>query len=124
MASKPIVKFGNKFLNLPDGLAKTAVQIAKVREPKMMERPYTIPTALDIMDVSNPFIRALSATPIAGGVHVHSIITVKGAGSVEDGNDGGVEYKSAHIGGAESELIVRYGHSTQATSQTEHAGIY
>jgi len=133
MASKPIVKFGNKFLNLPDGLAKTAVQIAKVREPKMMERPYTIPTALDIMDVSNPFIRALSATPIAGGVHVHSIITVKGAGSVEDGNDGGVEYKSAHIGGAESELIVRYGHSTQATPQTieevrrilyEHAGIH
>jgi len=124
MASKPIVKFGNKFLNLPGGVAKTAVQIGKLRQPIMIGRQYTILTALDNMDASNPFITTLSATPIAGGVHVHSIIPVKGAGSAEDGNDGGVEYKSAHIGGAESELIVRYGHSTQATSQTEHAGIY
>ena len=133
MASNPIVKFGNKFLNLPGGLAKTAVQIRKLREPRMMGRPYTIPTALDNMDASNPFIKTLSATPIASGVHVHSIIPVKGTGSVEDGNDGVVEYKSAHIDGVESELIVRSGHSTQATPQTieevrrilyEHAGIH
>jgi hypothetical protein len=43
------------------------------------------------------------------------------------------EYKSAHIDGVESELVVRSGHSTQATPQTieevrrilyEHAGIH
>ena len=71
--------------------------------------------------------------PIAPGVHAHSIIPVKGSGPVEDGNDGVVEYKSAHIDGVESELVVRSGHSTQATPQTieevrrilyEHAGIH
>ena len=99
----------------------------------MMGTPFTIPTALDNMDASNPFIKALSATPIAPGVKAHSIIPVKGDGPVEDGNDGVVEYKSAHIDGVESELVVRSGHSTQATPQTieevrrilyEHAGIH
>jgi pimeloyl-ACP methyl ester carboxylesterase len=133
MASNFVVKFGNKFINLPGGLAKSAVQIAKLRDPNMLGVPSSIPTALDNMDASNPFLRSLAAMPIARGVHAHSIIPVKGTGPVEDGNDGVVEYKSAHIDGVESELVVRSGHSTQSTPQTieevrrilyEHAGIH
>ncbi len=71
--------------------------------------------------------------PIAPGVHAHSIIPVSGNGPIENGNDGVVEYKSAHIDGVESELVVRSGHSTQARPETieevrrilyEHAGIH
>jgi pimeloyl-ACP methyl ester carboxylesterase len=133
MASNPIVKLGNKFINLPGGLAKSAVQLGNLRESSMMGTPFVIPTALDNMDSSNRFIKALSSLPIAPGVHAHSIIPVKGTGPIEEGNDGVVEYKSAHIDGVESELIVRSGHSTQATPQTieevrrilyEHAGIH
>ncbi|HYL59724.1 MAG TPA: hypothetical protein VEU51_12715 [Candidatus Acidoferrales bacterium] len=133
MASNPVVKFGNKFLNLPGGLAKTAVALGKLRETSMTGTPFAIPTALDNMDASNRFIKALSATPIAPGVKVHSIIPVKGDGPPEEGDDGVVEYRSAHIDGVESELVVRSGHSTQATPQTieevrrilyEHAGIH
>ncbi|MGD0291313.1 MAG: hypothetical protein ABSC63_16895 [Candidatus Binataceae bacterium] len=133
MASNPIVKFVNKFLNLPGGLAKTVVALGKFREPSMMGTPFTIPTALDNMDPSNRFIKALSATPIAPRVKVNSIIPVKGDGPVAEGNDGVVEYKSAHIDGVESELVVHSGHSTQATPETieevrrilyEHAGIH
>jgi pimeloyl-ACP methyl ester carboxylesterase len=133
MASNPIVKLGNKFINLPGGLAKSAVQLGKLREPSMLRTPPVIPTALDNMDASNPFIKTLASLPIAPGVHAHSIIPVKGTGPVDDGNDGVVEYKSAHIDGVESELVVRSGHSTQATPQTieevrrilyEHAGIH
>jgi len=133
MASNYFVKFANKFINLPGGLAKSVVALGKLRETSMLGTPFTIPTALDNMDASNQFIKALSATPIAPGVKVHSIIPVKGDGPVEDGNDGVVEYKSAHIDGVESELVVRSGHSTQATPQTieevrrilyEHAGIH
>jgi hypothetical protein len=133
MASNPIVKFGNKFINLPGGLAKSAVQLSKLRENSMMGTPFVIPTALDNMDASNPFIKTLSSLPIAPGVHAHSIIPVKGTGPVDNGNDGVVEYRSAHIDGVESELIVRSGHSTQATPETieevrrilyQHAGIH
>jgi pimeloyl-ACP methyl ester carboxylesterase len=133
MASNPIVKFGNKFINLPGGLAKSAVQLGKLRDPSMLRTPPVIPTALDNMDASNPFIKTLASLPIAPGVHAHSIIPVRGTGPVDNGNDGVVEYKSAHIDGVESELVVRSGHSTQATPQTieevrrilyEHAGIH
>jgi pimeloyl-ACP methyl ester carboxylesterase len=133
LASNPIVKFGNKFVNLPGGLAKSAVQIAKLGEPRVLGTPFTIPTALDNMDASNPFLKTLAGLPIASDVHAHSIIPVKGDGLAEEGNDGVVEYKSAHIDGVESELVVRSGHSTQATPQTieevrrilyEHAGIH
>ena len=133
MASNPIVKFGNKFINLPGSLAKSAVALGNLREASMMGTPFTMPTALDNMDASNRFIKALSSLPIAPGVHAHSIIPVKGSGPIEEGNDGVVEYQSAHIDGVESELVVRSGHSTQATPQTieevrrilyEHAGIH
>ena len=133
LASNPIAKFGNKFVNLPGGLAKAAVQMAKLRQTSLLGTPFAIPTALDNMDASNPFLKTLSALPIAPGVHAHSIIPVQGSGPVESGNDGVVEYKSAHIDGVESELIVRSGHSTQATPETieevrrilyEHAGIH
>ena len=48
----------------------------------------------------------------------HSIIAVKGGGPVEQGNDGVVEYKSAHIDGVESELVVNSGHSAQGNPHT------
>ena len=133
LAGNYLGKLGNKLINLPGGLAKTAAGLAKVRESSVMGAPLVIPTALDNMDPSQPFIKALSATPIAPGVHAHSIIPVKGTGPPEGANDGVVEYNSAHIGGVESELIVRSGHSTQGTPQTieevrrilyEHAGIH
>jgi pimeloyl-ACP methyl ester carboxylesterase len=133
MASNFVVKFANKFLNLPGGLVKAAVQLEKLRQPAELGSPFRLPTALDNMDSSNPFVQTLSGLPIANGVHAHSIIPVKGDGPPDEGNDGVVEYKSAHIEGVESELVVRSGHSTQATPETieevrrilyEHAGIH
>jgi pimeloyl-ACP methyl ester carboxylesterase len=131
-AANPIAKFFNKFIHLPGGLAKAAAELGKLRSPSMLGTPFTIPTALDNMDPSNPGLRTLASLPIAPGVHVHSIIPVKGSGPIEDGDDGVVKYRSAHIEPVESELVVRSAHSTQATPETieevrrilyEHAGI-
>jgi pimeloyl-ACP methyl ester carboxylesterase len=118
MASNFVVKFANKFLNLPGGLVKAAVQLEKLRQSSELGSPFRIPTALDNMDGSNPFVQTLSGLPIANGVHAHSIIPVNGDGPPEEGNDGVVKYKSAHIEGVESELVVRSGHSTQGTPET------
>jgi hypothetical protein len=74
-------------------------------------------TSLDQMNPLSSFIQALAALPIAPGVHVHSIIAVKGDGPVEEGDDGVVTYKSAHIGAVESELVVRWDHSVQWAPQ-------
>jgi pimeloyl-ACP methyl ester carboxylesterase len=134
MASIFVVKLMNKFINLPGGLVKAAVQLEKLRQPGVLGgNPITVPTALDNMDASNPFVQTLSGLPIAPGVHAHSIIPVKGSGPPEQGNDGVVKYKSAHLEGVESELVVRSNHSTQSTPETieevrrilyKHAGIH
>ena len=55
---------------------------------------------------------------IADGVVAHSIVGVEGSGPPEEGSDGVVKYKSAHIDGVASEKIVRSGHSTQGNPET------
>jgi hypothetical protein len=72
-----------------------------------------IPSAVDNMSPRHQFIQALQEIPVAPSVTVNSIIAVEGAGPVEQGNDGVVEYSSAHIEPVESELVVKSGHSVQ-----------
>jgi triacylglycerol esterase/lipase EstA (alpha/beta hydrolase family) len=75
-------------------------------------------TAIDNMSPGQPFVKTLSELPIAPGVVAHSIIPVKKP-PIESGNDGVVEYSSAHIDGVESEkVILGSSHSTQANPET------
>jgi len=78
-----------------------------------------MPTALDNMSPNHPFIKTLAALPIAPGVVAHSIIPVQGDGPLEDEVDGVVAYKSAHIDGVESEVVIHHsGHSAQSDPRT------
>jgi pimeloyl-ACP methyl ester carboxylesterase len=72
-----------------------------------------VPTSLDQMNPRNNFLQMLADIPVAPGVVTNSIIAVKGSGPVEEGEDGIVAYRSAHLAGVESELVVRSGHSLQ-----------
>ena len=72
-----------------------------------------IPTSVDGMSPKNPLLMALSEMPVAPGVKAHSIIAVKGDKDPATGNDGVVEYTSAHQNGVQSEFIVRAGHLCQ-----------
>ena len=62
-------------------------------------------------------ILTAGSIPVADGITTHSIIPVLGEGSLSGGNDGIVEYDSAHIDGVASELVVRFGHSVQGHPQ-------
>jgi pimeloyl-ACP methyl ester carboxylesterase len=77
-----------------------------------------VPTAVDNMSPTHPFIQGLQKIPVASSVKAHSIIAVEGDGPVEEGKDGVVAYSSAHIDGVESELVVRSSHSSQGKPQT------
>mgnify|MGYP001466655784 CR=1 FL=1 len=70
-------------------------------------------TSADSMSPDNPVMKALAEIPLAPGVKGHSIIAVQGDGDPKLGNDGVVEYKSAHLDGMASEFIVKSGHSSQ-----------
>ena len=103
---------GNILLGIADLLQQTQQELAFVSTGGR------IPTSVDNMKPWNPFIKTLAGIPIAPNVSAHSIIAVKEGMPVEQGNDGVVSYKSAHIEGVESEYVVRSPHSCQSNPYT------
>ena len=80
---------------------------------KMMGGEKTFFTSADGMSPDNPMLKALAEIPLAPGVQGHSIIAVQTDGDPKLGNDGVVEYSSAHLDGMASEFIVKSDHSSQ-----------
>ena len=70
-------------------------------------------TGVDNLDPANTFIKVSSKLPIAKGVKYYSIIGNQDKAGVPGGTDGIVDYSSSHLDGAQSEIIVKSGHSAQ-----------
>jgi hypothetical protein len=100
-------------LSLPLALTGVAADLARNPDAFVGGGSPVMPSAVDNMSPRHPFIRALQEIPVAPAITVNSIIAVEGDGPVEQGNDGVVEYRSAHIEPVESELVVQSGHSVQ-----------
>ncbi|WP_218280148.1 esterase/lipase family protein [Verrucomicrobium spinosum] len=67
-------------------------------------------SSIRTLSASSPSLQMLATLPPE--VPFHSIIGQKGAGPLDLGSDGIVTYKSSHLDGAESELVVRSGHNS------------
>ena len=107
-----------RLLTLPFALAGAAAEIAANPNLAKAGLSPVVPTAVDNMSPRHNFIRALQKIPVAPEVKVNSIIAVDTTGPLEEGNDGVVEYKSAHIEPVESELVVHWNHSLQGRPET------
>lgn len=71
-------------------------------------------TSVDSMSPESPVLKALAEIPVAPGIQANSIVAVLPEyKDYKKGNDGVVDYSSAHIDGVESEFIVRDQHSCQ-----------
>lgn len=107
-----------RLLSLPFSVAGAAAELAK--NPNLAKAGLSpiVPTAVDNMSPRHHFIKALQKIPVSPNVTVNSIIAVEGNGPLEKGNDGVVEYKSAHIEPVESELVVNWNHSLQGRPET------
>jgi pimeloyl-ACP methyl ester carboxylesterase len=106
----------HRIITLPgDILSTNPKEYVKVLEQSKIppELRTQVLTSVDSMSPENPVLKALAEIPVAPGVKAHSIIAVLGEGDPTKGNDGVVEYSSAHIEGVESEFIVRDQHSCQ-----------
>ncbi len=115
-----IGRLTTKFISLPFRITDTMKEVLTMNPRlKAMRFIKEVPRSTDNMDPKSQFIRNLSSMPIADGVTAHSIIAVKNRKDPkEKWNDGVVEYKSAHIEGVDSELVVNSGHSTQDHPET------
>ena len=118
LAENFLGKIARRLVTFPAQVTKVSIDLVKLNPAGAAQTAWRMPTAIDNMDWSNPFLKTLASLPIAPGVEAHSIVAVRGDGPPEQGDDGVVKYTSAHIDGVASELIVRDGHSTQATPAT------
>ncbi len=74
-------------------------------------------TSIDNLSDRDSFIKAAAHLPINPAVRYHSIIGVEQPSlPVDEQSDGVVPYLSAHLTAAESEMVIRSGHSVQETS--------
>jgi pimeloyl-ACP methyl ester carboxylesterase len=120
LASPTIVRrLARRLIMLPRELLDLGTEIAGLEQSAPGQvRVRRVSTSLDNMSPGNSVIRTLAEIPIAPGVAQHSIVAVRGSGPAEEGDDGVVRFSSAHRPDADSELIVRSGHSTQSSPHT------
>ena len=114
-ASRVVTNLLRSLTRLPGQLTRVSVDLA--RNLDAAKSPF-VPTAVDNMSPQSPFILGLQEIPVAPSIAAHSIISVDGSGPIEEGDDGVVEYTSAHIDGVESERVVRSPHSCQGHPDT------
>lgn len=80
--------------------------------------PVRVPNSIDNLRDTDPFVRAAADLPISSAVRYHTIIARRDpAVPLADSDDGLVPYRSAHLPGAVSELVITSGHSVQETPQ-------
>jgi pimeloyl-ACP methyl ester carboxylesterase len=109
-----IANFVARLVTLPIGLIKALEEVAQGNIDVLRINRGGNFGSVWSMTPHNPVLQALAALPIAPGVTAHSIIAVQGNGPVETGSDGVVSYRSAHLDGVASELVIRAGHSMQS----------
>jgi pimeloyl-ACP methyl ester carboxylesterase len=113
-----IANLVRRLWTLPFALTGVAADLGRNPDAMASGMSAIVPSAVDNMSPRHHFIRALADIPVAPSVTVNSIVAVEGDGPVEQGNDGVVEYSSAHIEPVESELVVKSSHSTQGNPHT------
>ena len=116
-----VVNLTRGFIQAPFAMAGIVSELGANRDALALSSADATPrpqTSLDQMSPRNPYLQTLADIPLVPGVAANSIIAVKGSGPVEDGGDGVVDYRSAHLDGVESELVVQTGHSLQDHPET------
>ena len=105
-------------ISMPEKLADFSKDLFSKHRSLDDELGRHVPTSLEEMEPGSRFVRLLNSMSIHPDVKVHSIVAVDGDGPVEEGNDGVVEYKSAHLREADTEIVVRSPHSCQSHPET------
>jgi pimeloyl-ACP methyl ester carboxylesterase len=115
-ASLTIVGLFTRLVTLPLSIASaTADILANAGDALKLDKDRRAFNSINGMSPGNPGIEAMRKIPVAPGIHAHSIIPTLQDGPLQDRDDGVVKYKSAHIDGVESEMVIEHqGHSTQS----------
>ncbi len=111
LSPSPPARLADKFVHLPNRLLAAAHDLAK--ENPNINRSLDeghLPTSVDLLAPKSPALELLAARTRWPSVHYHSIIGDlyhKG----EEGSDGVVVYRRAHLDGVDSEVLVPANHN-------------
>jgi pimeloyl-ACP methyl ester carboxylesterase len=117
-ANQAIGRLGTALVRRPGDLAAFHAEVIalngeEVLHPAYRRRP---PSSIDNLTFDSPILKTLSELPIAPGVPYHSVVANLFPDAPPDRwTDGVVTYESAHLEGAESEVMIRYHHFVNAT---------
>ena len=115
-----IGRLGDKLAGMPKRATRTLRDLT-MENPELRHLD-EMPTSIDELAPDSPVLRALATKRPATGVHYHSIVgvTAESCNPLEEWltgidahvpGDGVVPYKSAHLDGAESEVVVSADHT-------------
>ena len=106
-------RLARRLVSLPGEMVSRGTEMLHLAHGSEMERFLNgnLPTSLDGMSPRNPGLLAMADIPVAPGIKAHSIIPVVDTGDLQEGKDGVVAYRSAHVDYVESEFIVNSKHS-------------
>lgn len=114
MANSAIGRLGASLIQLPGALVERSSSVLT----RLLQKKKLFPTAkgklltgIDNLDPENPVLNGIMQLPIRSDIPYHSVIGNRKAADVPGGSDGVVAYTSSHLDGAESEVVVRSGHS-------------
>jgi triacylglycerol esterase/lipase EstA (alpha/beta hydrolase family) len=109
-----VASLAAKLVYLPKKVAKDIYSIHKkvLTKTGLLKdnQEIKINTGVDNLDPDNKFIKMSSKLPIDPKVKYYSIIGNEKTANIPGGTDGVVSYESAHLDGAQSEIIVKSGH--------------
>jgi pimeloyl-ACP methyl ester carboxylesterase len=120
-ANHRFVRWASNLVTMPfsmlEKFADAALAVANA-SPRSSTQELHIPNSIDNLSDKDMFLRAAANLPIAPDVRYYSIIGNNTPSvPLEQSSDGVVPYTSSHLAGAQSELVIRSGHSVQETPQ-------
>ncbi len=115
-----VQRFLNRFIDMPGEVLEASASLFKLGDTVQLPMGIRneVPSSLNGMATDNPFLLKLAEIPVAAPIKANSIIAIQGNDQPPKGSDGVVTYTSAHVDYAESEFIVRSGHSCQGNPAT------
>jgi len=118
MGDELIGRVASRMIRVPRDVMEIRMAMAKLNGAESIASEYRnrrYATSVAQLGLENPVLHAIAKLPIKETVPYHSIIGYNGKEPLPEGGDGIVPYRSAHIEGALSELIVSSDHSAQET---------
>jgi len=120
LADLGIVRLAVRLIRLPLQMvdfAQTALtEDPNLLNPALLEYHSMGLSGVEMLSPGHPYFAAIDTRPIT--VPYHSIIGDRGKGGGEESSDGVVPYSSSHLNGAQSEVVVPYGHSCTTKPET------